>query len=162
MKKTGRGSRLTRALLGLIASSLVVFAFMMLSPGAACAADDAEGDAKLQAMRADLMSCMEPQAAGQKAKEAFAKKYDVPLSALNGKLLGTPPTSDGGWPEWWATIVCNIEIYSAVGGIAWKVRYDMEHYFVMDVLHYCIVYSQYCDHYNWEKGCLKKHCPGCR
>jgi len=88
--------------------------------------------------------------------------YDVPLSALNAKLLDTPPTSNGGWPEWWATIVCNIEIYSAVGGIAWKVRYDMERYFVMDVMHYCIVYSQYCDHYNWEQGCLKKHCPGCR
>ncbi|WP_281185473.1 hypothetical protein [Trichlorobacter lovleyi] len=140
MKKTDRGSRLTRAFFGLIASSLVVFAFMMLSPGAASAADDAEGDAKLQAMRADLMSCMEPQAAGQKAKEAFAKKYDVPLSALNAKLLDTPPTSNGGWPEWWATIVCNIEIYSAVGEncLESAVRYGAVFRYGCDALLHCV------------------------
>lgn len=162
MKKPFFSRHLVKTLLNVTSSSLVLLAFMILPACMAHVSGDLEGDAKLLTMKPDIMACLVEGAAGQEAKELFAKKYNVPLDKLNGKVLGAPPPSNGGWPEWLATIVCNAEIYSAIGGIPWRIRYDMEKYSVMDVLHYCIVYSQYCDHYIWEQGCLKKHCPGCR
>jgi len=150
-------------LAGIVVSAILLFVLAICIPGFAVAAGDAANDAKLQAMKSDLMAYMQTGAAGQAAKVAFSKKYNVSLSKLNEKVLDRPPASDGGWDVQTADIVCGLEMYTGIGWAVWESRSTTDNCKKHSgrAESYCIAYSTYCDHYAWTTGYLKEKCPDC-
>jgi hypothetical protein len=161
MKETSNGKSGTKLFFHMVLPGLVLLALTLSFSGLASAAGDSDGDSKVQAMRSDVAACMQSGTAGQKAREAFAKKYDVPLSKINEKVPGRAPAGNGGWDDTTAMFVCTAEYLTAVGGIIWGRRSNMDKYIGDSVLQYCVSYSKVCDHYNWQQDCLKKYSPSC-
>jgi len=128
---------------------------MVCLPAPAGADDNSGGNAKLQAMKSDLMACMQPGIAGQAARLAFSQKYGVPLSKLNENVPGMPPANDGGWDRVTAYWVCTAEYATVVGSAVWDLRQ------VLDGVNcggtfYCVNYSMYLNHWDWYQGKLKE------
>jgi hypothetical protein len=145
-----------------IVPGIVLVALLVSFPAHAGAEGDASGDAKIQAMRADIMACMQPGDAGKKAREAFAKKYDVPLSKVNEKTVSQPPAGNGGWSRTTAEILCGLEFNTIIGLGVWMARASLDNcQKLKDGAQYCVGYSMYCDHYYWSRGCLKAQCSDC-
>jgi hypothetical protein len=160
LKKSGNRKFEAKTLFTMVLSGLLLLAFMVSFPVFARAASDSDGDAKVQAMRSDLMACMQPGAAGQKAREAFAKKYTVPVSKLNQNVPDRPPASNGGWDRTTSNWVCGAEYLTGVGAAIWQSRKCTDKY-NGGADPYCIDYSMACDHYKWRGGCLQEKQPGC-
>jgi len=139
----------------MIVPGLALLALMVSFPVSAGAAGDSGGDAKLQAMRSDLQACMQSGDAGKKAREAFAKKYNVPLSKLNENVPSQPPASNGGWDRVTSYWVCTAEYATVVGCAIWDARQLLEGVNCGGTI-YCVNYSMHLDHWNWQMGKLKE------
>jgi len=155
MKKQGNGEFRTSIFSPVVMTGILLLALMVCFPiSEVAAAGDQAGDVKLQAMKSDLMACMQPGDAGQTARVVFSQKYNVPLSKLNENALSRPPASDGGMDYNTAYFVCTAEYLTIAGAIVWKVREEMD-VCTGDIRVYCANYSVKCDHYNWVQGCYK-------
>jgi hypothetical protein len=163
MRESGNGIFGTKVFFNVVLPGLLLLALMVSFPAFATAGDAADGDAKIQAMRSDIMACMQQGAAGQMAREAFAKKYNMPVSKVNENVPARPPASNGGWDYNTSMFVCTLEIVgtSGVGAIIWGQRRGMDQYLSDSEMGYCVSYTQNCDHYKWQQGCLKQHVPSC-
>jgi len=160
MRKNG-GARFQKKLfVNVVIPGLLLLALMVFFPTFASAAGDSGGDGQLQAMQTDLMACMQPGIAGQASRVAFSKKYNVPLSKVNENVPNHPPATNGGWSYDTAKFVCTLEYLTVVGTAVWLTRDKMDGY-KCGGTPYCEMYSMYCDHYNWQQGCLKKFSPNC-
>lgn len=91
-----------------------------------------------------------------------------------------PPSNGMTWND--ASLLCSFEAVFSFGiaAIVWDQRAKLDHYAYSawnatndpagmvgssDVMDYCIAYSLFCDHYNWQQGCLcttsYRHCQPC-
>jgi hypothetical protein len=161
MKGSDKRQFRIRELLKVVTPGLVILALVLSLPAFARAAGDTGGDAKIQSMRSDIDACMQPGTAGQKAREAFAKKYNVPLGKISEKVPDRPPAGNGGWDSGTAQFVCLLEEVTGVGAIVWGQRRKLDKYIGDSELSYCWSYSMACDHYHWRQGCLKEHNKDC-
>jgi hypothetical protein len=157
----GNGTFHTKVFLHVVLPGFFLLALMVFFPTFVGAAGDSEGDAKLQAMKMDIMACMQPGVAGQAARAAFSKKYNVPLSNVNENTPNHPPASNGAWDYDTAKFVCTLEYLAFVGTVVWGAYQISDGCYGNNSYHYCISYSQYCDHYDWHKSCLSEKCPSC-
>jgi hypothetical protein len=153
MKKSAKVGFSGKMLFSVTLAGLALLALMVSFPIPASAAGDSSGDAKIQSMRTDIEACMQSGNAGKKAREAFAKKYNVSVSKVNEKFGGKQSASNG--TNWEA--VCFLEVWctGGVGSAVWQGRRDQDGCDVgMPVDGYCKVYSENFEHYNWKKGLM--------
>jgi hypothetical protein len=52
--------------------------------------------------------------------------------------------------------ICTMEMITGVGAIVWAVRAKMDGWKCAAPHWYCVIYSKYCPHYSWQKGCLRR------
>jgi hypothetical protein len=157
MKKTIKAKFDGRVFFSIIVAGLAFLALTISPPASAGAAGtegDKAGDAKMQAMKADVQACMQPGDAGKKAREAFAKKYNVSASKLNEGATSQQGASDGPMSYNTAVFTCMAEYLTIIGAGIWEDRRKIDKY-NGGCYPYCVDYSQKCDHYNWRAGCLK-------
>lgn len=143
--------------------SLFLFAFataLFSLNGIAMAAGDPSGDAKLWEMQAEIEACQQPGVAGDAARQAYSKKYNIPISELL-KLLNSRKDS----LKW--EIVCELEtnriITSAgvIGGPIWAnrgkaINYNCTYTHTIYAMSFCLDYSNVCPHYVYDSDCAKQ------
>ncbi len=145
-------------------SSLFVFAFatvLFSLNGIAMAAGDPSGDAKLMEMQAEIEACQQPGVAGEAARQAYSRKYNISISELLNILNSRKDSL-----KW--QIVCTMETNSTVtsvagftGAIIWTNRGKAINYTCTDTyasyaLSFCVNYSDVCPHYVYDSDCAKQ------
>jgi len=101
------------------------------------------------------------------ALRAYVEQYlktAPPTDALAAKINGVGGADAWGVNEW----LCSLEVAAtlSVGYRIWETRmrsdaYYLEHFtksqFIpLNIANYCIIYSNNCDHWNWDKDCIRK------
>ena len=129
--------------------------------GIALAAGDPSGDAKLRAMQAEIEACQQPGVAGEAARQAYSKKYNIPISELLNLLNSRKDSL-----KW--QIVCTMETSSTVtsvvgftGAIIWTnrgkaINYTCTHSNAGYASSFCLDYSDVCPHYAYDSDCAKQ------
>lgn len=94
-------------------------------------------------------------------------KTAPPTDALSTRIKAAGGADASGVNEW----LCSLEISATLsaGYQIWESRmradsYYLEHFsksqFIpLNITNYCITYSNECDHWRWDKDCIKKNLP---
>lgn len=140
---------------------LIAFATALFSlNGVAMASGDPSGDAKLMGMQAEIDACQQPGVAGEAARQAYSRKYNIPVSVLSN-FLNTRKDS----LKW--QFVCEMEtnsIFSSagvIGEIIWSnrgkgINYTCTYANSSYAMSFCLEYSEACPHYVYDSDCAKR------
>jgi hypothetical protein len=139
---------------------LFVFATALFSlNGIAMAAGDPSGDGKLREMQAEIEACQQPGVAGEAARQAYSRKYNISMSELLTILNSRKDSL-----KW--QIVCELETGnftagSVIGEIVWSKRgkaidYTCTHTSASYANSFCVDYSDVCPHYVYDSDCAKQ------
>ena len=143
--------------------SLILFAFaaaLFSLNGIAMAAGDPSGDAKLREMQAEIEACQQPGVAGEAARQAYSRKYNIPMSALSN-LLNSHKDS----LKW--EIVCELETdrmlttAGVIGAAVWSnrgkaINFTCTYTNASYAMSFCLDYSNVCPHYVYDSDCAKQ------